>query len=58
VEWLHLGRRERRVLAAKRDQTTDAAMYRRLVGLLALADGEPVATVAGWLGVTRQSLYN
>jgi transposase len=58
MDWLRLGRRERRVLAAKRDQTTDAATYRRLVGLLALADGQPASAVAEWLGVARQSLYN
>jgi len=44
-------------LTAERDQATDAATFRRFVGLLALPDGMPAIQVAQWLGVTRQSLY-
>jgi len=58
MEWLHLTPRQRRLLMAERDRSAGAATYRRLVGILALDDGEPTATVAEWLGVTRQSLYN
>lgn len=58
MEWLHLTPRQRQRLMAERDQAADAATYRRLVGLLALADGVPTTTLAEWLGVTRQSLYN
>jgi len=43
---------------AERDQATDAPTYRRLLGLLALADGTAPERVAEWLGVSRQSLYN
>jgi transposase len=58
MELLHLTWRQRGELMTERDEAADMATYRRVVGLLAVADGAPTAHVAEWLGVTRQSLYN
>ncbi len=49
---------QRRQLRRQLRQTDQASVYRRLLALLALDEGEPIAGVARRLGVTRQSVYN
>jgi transposase len=44
-------------LAAALQETTDARVYRRLLGLSQLADGQAAMDVARMLGVSRQALY-
>lgn len=55
---LKLTAQQRHRLQAQLRQTPDARVYRRTLALLEVAQGRPVAQVADFLGVTRQSIYN
>src|SRR5215210_1266047 len=55
---LRLTTAQQRQLSAELQATDDASYYRRLLAVLELGRGKPVAVVAGTLGVTRQSVYN
>jgi transposase len=55
---LHLTAAERRQLTQQLHVTDDASYYRRLLAILELDRGQPVAPVAETLAVTRQSVYN
>lgn len=48
---------ERKRLQKRLQETREVSEYRRLVALLAIADGMSVAEVSRWLGVTRQCIY-
>lgn len=50
--------RQRQQLRAARRSVRDARVMKRIVALLELDRGAPVAEVAAALGVTRQTLYN
>lgn len=58
VEDWQLTASERKRLQKRLHETRAVAEYRRLVALLAIADGMPVAEVSRWLGVTRQCIIN
>jgi len=53
-----LNPRRRRQLRQQLKHTSDASLYRRLLAVLQIGEGKPVAEVAQALGVTRQSVYN
>jgi len=55
---LVLNRKQRFRLRQQLKHTHDAAVYRRTLALLELEQGKPVAQIARFLGVTRQSIYN
>jgi transposase len=57
VENWRLTALERRRLQKRLHETGELSEYRRIVALLAIADGVPVAEVSQWLGVTRQCIY-
>lgn len=57
VEDWQLTTSERKRLQKRLHETRAVSEYRRLVALLAIADGMPVAEVSRWLGVTRQCIY-
>jgi transposase len=50
--------RHRRQLQQQLKHARDASLYRRLLAVLQIGQGKPVAEVAQALGVTRQSIYN
>ena len=54
---LELKKRERTQLEKLVTGPWDARLIRRAYGLLWLSAGDPVATVAARLGVSRQSIY-
>jgi transposase len=49
---------QRRQISSQLRATDDASYGRRLLAILALDEGEPVAEVAERLGVARQTVYN
>jgi len=53
-----LSLRNRARLRRQLTHTQDTTLYRRTLALLELAQGKSVATVAGTLGVSRQTVYN
>jgi len=55
---VHLLSRQRRQLRKLLRRAQDASHYRRLLAILELDRGVPVAQVADLLRVTRQSVYN
>lgn len=48
---------ERKRLQRRLHEAAEVSEYRRIVALLAIADGVPAAEVSQWLGVTRQCIY-
>lgn len=57
MENWNLSIRERKKIRERLDETESVAEARRLIALLVLADGAPSREVAGWVGVSRQCLY-
>ena len=57
MENWNLSVREKKRIRGRLEQTGSAAEARRLIALLALADGAPPSDVDGWVGVSRQCLY-
>jgi transposase len=53
-----LTRTQRSQLRRQLKHTKNAALYRRTLAILEVADGKPLVQVAGALGVTRQTVYN
>jgi hypothetical protein len=53
MENWNLSMRERKRIRERLDRTGSAAETRRLIALLALADGAPPEMVARWVGVSR-----
>jgi transposase len=53
-----LTRRQRRQLETQRRTVRDAHVLRRILALLDLDRGKPIAEVASTLGVSRQTVYN
>lgn len=57
VENWRLTASERKRLQTRLHEAAEVSEYRRVVALLAIADGMSVAEVSRWLGVTRQCIY-
>ncbi len=55
---LNLTSWQRRRLRRQLDQTRDARLFRRTLGVLEFDHGRSAADIAGMLGVTRQSVYD
>src|SRR5262249_40617103 len=55
---VQLSSSQRRKLRGQLRRAADASYYRRVLAILELDRGKPVAGVAASLGVTRQSVYN
>lgn len=55
---LHLKARQRQRLRSHLHTVAAARVYRRVLAVLEVAQGRPLAHVAQSLGVSRQSLYN
>jgi transposase len=58
VDTLTLTYWQRRRLERQLRSTRDARVYRRTLAVLGVADGEPVASVAGRLRVTLRAVYH
>lgn len=57
MDGLCFGEVDRRMLQQLWQTTDDASLCRRVQAILAFIEGRPVASVARWHGVSRQTIY-